>query len=219
MAKPVSDILVLHANGQWGRKVKGKMVYFGSNQAKAYSLWLEDKPYLLAGETPPRAYGPPAALQLAEYYADRLKRSVAYGKVGERHAKLVTIVLRRFLSIVGYDCQLSSLSPLEWADVREKLFAPVKRDRPVRADATALAQTLSMMPPMQRQQELKVLRERHKTFHGIVRGTPGTGRPSERPERQNGDDRRMMNFDRITKLRETKADGFSKSDINTTCTL
>jgi hypothetical protein len=34
--------------------------------------------------------------------------------------------------------------------------------------AVALAQTLSMMPPQARQQELRILRERYKTFHSIV---------------------------------------------------
>jgi hypothetical protein len=48
-------------------------------------------------------------------------------------------------------------------------YVPPMLPDEMEAAATALAQTLSMMPPMQRQQELKVLRERHKTFHGIVR--------------------------------------------------
>lgn len=47
-------------------------------------------------------------------------------------------------------------------------YVPPQLPEQMEEAAVALAQTLSMMPQPQRQQELQVLRERHKTFHGVV---------------------------------------------------
>jgi len=47
-------------------------------------------------------------------------------------------------------------------------YVPPQLPEQMEEAAVALAQTLSMMPPAQRQQELQILRERFKTFHSIV---------------------------------------------------
>jgi integrase len=56
--KPHKDFpLHVHATGRWAKKVRGKLVYFGSTKddakgEKALALWLEQKDELLAGRTP-----------------------------------------------------------------------------------------------------------------------------------------------------------------------
>jgi len=134
MARPSSDNLFLHPNGLWYKKVKNKVIYFGPDEAEAYSRWLRDKPYLLAGRTPPRSDGTPTVAELADVYANDLDQRVAAGEVGQRHANLVATTLKRFVGIVGRDGRVSDLAPLEWANVRTKLYEPVQRTQPVRAD-------------------------------------------------------------------------------------
>ena len=47
--------LSVHKRGQWVKRVRGKLYYFGSltNPEEALRTWLKEKDYLLAGEKPP----------------------------------------------------------------------------------------------------------------------------------------------------------------------
>lgn len=48
--------LFLHATGQWAKKVRGRMVYFGKDKAAALAKWLKEKDDLQAGRSP-RTFG------------------------------------------------------------------------------------------------------------------------------------------------------------------
>ncbi len=57
MPRPISDNLFLHDSGQWAKKCRGKLLYFGTDESKAYARWIEEKPYRIAGKQPPRRDG------------------------------------------------------------------------------------------------------------------------------------------------------------------
>ncbi len=53
--KPPASPLFPHRNGQWAKKIRGKMEYFGvwDNYDAAIAKYLQDRDYLQAGVTPP----------------------------------------------------------------------------------------------------------------------------------------------------------------------
>lgn len=54
------------------------------------------------------------------------------GKAGIRHVGQCRRTLRRFIEIIGGDCRLSQLSPLDWHDIKVKLHEPVMRTKTLR---------------------------------------------------------------------------------------
>jgi len=52
-AKPHPDFpLFRHQNGQWCKKIRGKLHYFGTDADAALAKWLDEKDDLLAGRKP-----------------------------------------------------------------------------------------------------------------------------------------------------------------------
>jgi hypothetical protein len=115
MAMQVSDNLFKHPNGSWAKKIKGKCYYFGTDEQQARKQWLRDKPYLLAGETPPRQVennASPTVVELGNVYADHQAKQLAAGEIGSRHVRLCKSTIQRFIGIVGKDRRLETLTPV-----------------------------------------------------------------------------------------------------------
>lgn len=135
MARQVTDNLFKHPNGTWAKKIKGKCYYFGADEQQAYRQWWEDKPYLLAGKLPPRkavSAESPTVVELGNVYADHQAKQLAAGEIGSRHARLCRSTIERFIGIVGKSRRIDTLTPLDWSDVKGKLFEPIPRTKPVR---------------------------------------------------------------------------------------
>lgn len=132
MPRKPTDKLFLHDSGQWAKKVRGKLLYFGRDEREANTKWLAEKPYHLAGRQPPSRDGSASIVELGNRFADEQEKQIAAGEIGERHAVLCEGSIRRLIGIVGQECRPHTLSPLEWSDVKAKLFEPVKRTKPVR---------------------------------------------------------------------------------------
>jgi len=133
MPRQMSDELTFHkASGQWVKQVRRKVYYFGADENEAKVQWLADKPYILTGRVPPRSDGSPTVVELANLYYAHQQRQLDADEIGLRHSVICKTTMKRFIEIVGEDCRPQNLSPLEWSDIKAKLFEPVKRDKPVR---------------------------------------------------------------------------------------
>lgn len=133
MAKKPKDCpLFQHRNGQWCKKVKGKLRYFGTDLDEALKRWADEKDDLLAGREPAKATGEPTLAELANLYIDHRKGMVAEGEIVKRSYNDDASTLRRLVSMLGAKYQPSRMQPLDFARLKESLAVPIKRTTPIR---------------------------------------------------------------------------------------
>ena len=73
----------VHRNGQWAKKVRGKLYYFGrlSEPDEALTLWLEEKDYLLAGLEPPTYTDGLTVGELCKKHKENVNSKIEAGKL------------------------------------------------------------------------------------------------------------------------------------------
>jgi len=73
--------LTVHTNGQWSKKVRGRVYYFGllDDPDAALGLWIEEKDYLLAGLIPPTHSQGMTVGELCEKHLTELEERIAAG--------------------------------------------------------------------------------------------------------------------------------------------
>ena len=118
--------LTVHPCGQWCRKVRGKLHYFGplSDPDSALRLWLVEKDYLLAGVTPP-THSAAVTLDglLSAHLADVDKR-IAAGKLSTKTRRDYAPLAKLFRSVHGIGlCGMPAqhLGPQHFAAVQEAI--------------------------------------------------------------------------------------------------
>ncbi len=130
--------LFLHPSGQWAKMVRnpstGKRTcfYFGKDAAEAAKRWADEKDDLFAGK--PRRKGvagaSPSVSELANVYHDAITKKVAQGEFSQRHVDGCRVTMQRFIDIVGKDCRLETIDPLEWDRIKEELYKPKANRKP-----------------------------------------------------------------------------------------
>lgn len=130
--KPAECPLFLHRNGQWAKKVRGKLLYFGTDLDAALKRWATEKDDHLAG-LPPRKKSEAATVEeLANVFFERQRLEAERGGVSKRHVAAIKTTLSLFLDIVGRDATLDTMQPMHWAQVRHLLFRPAQARNPAR---------------------------------------------------------------------------------------
>lgn len=125
--------LSVAANGQWKRKILGHTHYFGvlDDTKTALKLWLQEKDYLLAGESPPtpeEASGYTLS-QLCDKHYLACEARVANGSMSTWSLKDFRVI-RRFFQAAGVDAILTSrLTPSHWASVLHEIETSNLRPR------------------------------------------------------------------------------------------
>jgi integrase len=122
--------LYLHASGQWAKKVHGKLIYFGTDLTAANARWLAERDYWIAGVTPPTRMPTTEAAtlsELANLFNDRCKRLVRDDEMSQRSFDDYTPTLKRLIAILGSTRQVETLTPLDFANIKERLGEPIAR--------------------------------------------------------------------------------------------
>lgn len=107
------NMLTLHPNGQWCKKIRGKQYYFGTDKAKAVEKYLKQKDYLHAGISPPKDRL--TVREIANLYLDAKKSKVAAGEMQMISWTSTRQVLSGLVESLG-SREAESLAP---ADFRE----------------------------------------------------------------------------------------------------
>jgi len=119
--RPAGCPLFHHGNGQWARKVRGRLRYFGTDLDAALKRWAAEKDHLLAGLDPPRLDGEPTVAELGNLYLADCRQRIADGKVRGDHTLRVMPALQKLIDGLGGSARLTKATPTAWSKVRRLL--------------------------------------------------------------------------------------------------
>ena len=121
--KPHKDFpLFPHDSGQWAKKVRGKLFYFGSDSKAALERWLREKDDLLAGKTP-RAFDANALTvkSLCDLFLESRESKIATGEITQRHWDDLKKEAIGLADILGRGAAVEQLRPDDFRKMRSKL--------------------------------------------------------------------------------------------------
>lgn len=125
--KPYKDFpLYSHRNGQWAKRVLGKIHYFGpwAKPEEALDKWIFERDYLLAGKSPPDQKEDAAGVALhalcVDFLATKMKQ-VSAGEMTQRSYKDYFKTCKLLQDRLGKATQVRLLSPRDFASLKETL--------------------------------------------------------------------------------------------------
>ena len=115
--------LTLHPTGQYCKKVKGKVYYFGSNKHRALQNYLEQATMLHAGRG--SKSGTPvnnmALKTLCNLYLEHQESKVQTGELTAGYFSDQVRSLRKFVRFIGPSCIIAEISALDLQNYKRKL--------------------------------------------------------------------------------------------------
>ncbi|OQB45427.1 MAG: site-specific tyrosine recombinase XerC [bacterium ADurb.Bin157] len=107
--------LTLHPTGQFCKKVRGKLYYFGSDKKIALQRYLEQAAYLHSGNTPilGRNNKDISIRYLCNVYLENQTMRATIGQIKARHVCDLTILLRDFVRFIGPSTAISAISTMD----------------------------------------------------------------------------------------------------------
>jgi len=116
--------LTLHNTGQYCKKIKGKLYYFGTDKEAALNRYLEQAAYLHAGKLPkPKNTGHTLSIKtLCNLYLDHQESRSIIGEIKLRHLYDQASLLRDFVRFVGPNQAVSDISTVDLQNYRKKLI-------------------------------------------------------------------------------------------------
>jgi integrase len=120
--KPKDSPLWLHkASGNWARKIRGRVFYFGRDYDEALKKWAIQKDRLLAG-LPVVEDRSPTLGELANVFIDALKQRAITDQLSDAYITIVQDRLKKIIAVAGRDARLQNYSVMQWDELRNKLF-------------------------------------------------------------------------------------------------
>jgi integrase len=118
--KPHPDYpLYLHASGQWAKRIRGKVHYFGTDPQVALEDYNTKKDALLAGREPAPATEGVTVGYLASHFLRFKEGAVATGEICQRTWTDYKAVCDRVVAFLGKDRPLVDLRPDDFAALRQ----------------------------------------------------------------------------------------------------
>jgi len=123
--------LTLHPTGQYCKKVKGKIRYFGTDKKKALERYLAQATYLHGAQslTPKTSHGKMTLKQLSDLYLQYQHSRVLAGALTPKHYSDQIGSLNRLMSFLGQSCRIESISTLDLQHYKRKLQSVYSVDR------------------------------------------------------------------------------------------
>lgn len=114
--------LTLHRTGQYCKKIKGKIYYFGADKKLALQKYLEQASYLhLNKGKEPVSSSDIAIKMLCNLYLDHQESRVNSGEIKRRQLYDQTRLLKPFVRFCGTSLVVSEISTLKLQEYRKKL--------------------------------------------------------------------------------------------------
>lgn len=116
--------LTLHKTGQYCKKIKGKIYYFGTDKQLALQKYLEQASYLHLnkGKKPVEDSGL-TIKTLCNLYLDHQESRVNSGEIKQRQLYDQTRLLKPFVKFCGVNTQVSEITTFQLQQYRKKLVA------------------------------------------------------------------------------------------------
>lgn len=133
MAKQVAKLpLFKHRNGQWCKKIKGKLYYFGTEYGAALEAYLDSKDHLHAGRGKPQKSDTPTLAELCNVYYAGCRQRVSSGDMAQSSLDDAERTLKRLVAFRGPKDHPGDWEPLDYRDIKLWLFEPVERTTAIR---------------------------------------------------------------------------------------
>lgn len=116
--------LTLHKTGQYCKKIKGKLYYFGTDKKVALNRYLEQAASLHAGKQPTlESTGNTMSMRIfCNLYLDHQESRSIIGEIKHRHLYEQSCLLKDFIRFVGPNRSVSDISTAELQNFRKKLI-------------------------------------------------------------------------------------------------
>ena len=116
--------LTLHPTGQYCKKIKGKLYYFGSDKQKALERYLEQAFFLHAGKGAKNksAYDNLSLKTLCNLYIDHQESRSAIGEIKSRQVYDQILLLWDFVKYIGPNRVVSDISTIDLQNYRRKVI-------------------------------------------------------------------------------------------------
>ena len=120
--------LTLHKTGQFCKKIKGKLYYFGTDKQQALKRYLEQASYLHAGRQPvdKPSGGQLSIKTLCNLYLEHQNSRSTVGEIRLRHVSDQIFLLKRFVRFIGPNRVLSDITTIDLQSFRKKLIQAEK---------------------------------------------------------------------------------------------
>jgi integrase len=115
--------LTLHSTGQYCKKIKGKMYYFGKDKKQALERYLEQAAFLHNGKAKmfKTTNGNMTLKSLCNIYLQHQQAKAASAEITIRHYADQSSCLKKFMSFVGQHRKIDEISTLDLQNYKRKL--------------------------------------------------------------------------------------------------